>query len=181
MCCRISSKATHERLAQLFKASSRNPEEVDGFSKPGKLTTVIGQDLEGNRVLAKMRWGFKLRGQILHNARSENVKPRFMDSFLHRRCIVPTNGFYEGKGFFVPTEERPFALGGIWEKVYDVSYIAILTTAAQGVVQNYHHRMPVILPENSWNAWLNRKQTNYEDIQRIIQDRYPSELIRLSA
>lgn len=61
-------------------------------------------DVHGRRVLRSYRWGLIPRwaddpgvGQRLINARAESLaeKSAFREAFLHRRCLIPTDGFYE--------------------------------------------------------------------------------------
>ena len=52
------------------------------------------------------------------------------------------------------------ALAGLWEAWHDpvaacaVRTFTIVTTAANEVMARVHHRMPVILEEPDWPAWL---------------------------
>jgi putative SOS response-associated peptidase YedK len=60
-------------------------------------------------------------------AESIDTKPAFREAFLQRRCLVPTDGFYEWKK--VGTTKQPylltmadgslFALAGLWERWRD--------------------------------------------------------------
>jgi len=109
-------------------------------------------------------------------------KPFFRDSFRSRRCLVPSDGYYEwltdGKRktpFFIHLpEEEPFAFAGLWDR-WEGSEIepffsyAIATTEAVESVRFIHHRMPVVLPERHWMAWLD-SSTPAADLSSIMQD-----------
>jgi putative SOS response-associated peptidase YedK len=50
---------------------------------------------------------------------------------------------------------------------------SILTTDARGVIADIHDRMPVSLPEEVWDAWLDRDLTDSEtalSLLRSIED-----------
>jgi putative SOS response-associated peptidase YedK len=52
---------------------------------------------------------------------------------------------------------RPFAFAGLWEnwnKDGEIRSCAILTTTANDLVEEIHERMPVILPRDRYDAWL---------------------------
>jgi putative SOS response-associated peptidase YedK len=85
-----------------------------------------------SRVLSVMRWGLVPSwakdisiGSRLINARSETLlqKPAFKESFRNRRCLIPSDGFYEwkktGKGkrpfHFGMKDDSLFAFAGIWD------------------------------------------------------------------
>src|SRR5271170_5635835 len=104
------------------------------------------------------------------NARAESVadKPMFRDSFRRRRCIVPASGFYEWTGekkdrqphYFSSPSGEPLAFAGLWdewrnpETGEDVKSCTIVVTTANLFMQSYHDRMPVILAERDFDAWL---------------------------
>ena len=97
-----------------------------------------------------------------------------------RRCLVVADGFYEwtprGRArqpwLFEIDGGALFAFAGLWENwtvpagaalppsLIDIQpgmtieTCTILTTAANAVVAPVHHRMPVILPPTSYDAWL---------------------------
>ena len=98
------------------------------------------------------------------NARSETVaeKPTFDQSFQERRCLVPADGYYEWQveghqrkpHFFHLTERPTFAFAGLWKEADGQDCFTILTRSASSNCLHLHHRMPVILPEEAWEFWL---------------------------
>jgi putative SOS response-associated peptidase YedK len=54
---------------------------------------------------------------------------------------------------------RPFAFAGLWESWDrhgggEIQSCTILTTDANDLVSEIHHRMPVILPQEDYELWL---------------------------
>ena len=98
------------------------------------------------------------------NARSETVaeKPTFEQSFQERRCLVPADGYYEWqveghqrKPHFFHLSDRPtFAFAGLWKEADGKDCFTILTRSANSNCLHLHHRMPVILPEEAWEFWI---------------------------
>ncbi|MDX1622245.1 MAG: SOS response-associated peptidase [Nitriliruptorales bacterium] len=126
------------------------------------------------------------------NARVETVHESrmFADAFERRRCLVPADGFYEWQDregrkkqpfYFHHPDDEPLAFAGIWsswrpqaddhdgdtppEPLYSC---AILTTAARGAIAEVHDRMPVILPERLWEAWLDEEETDAAQLQEAV-------------
>lgn len=139
---------------------------------------------DGTRFLEQMKWGLvphwaKDTKSIHINARSEKVatNPAFRESFARRRCLIPSDGFYE----WGPAESGrhphwihradgyPLVFAGIWStrKSDDTGEwlrtCSILTTAARGVVAPIHNRMPVTLVRQAWDMWLDRELTDPEE------------------
>ncbi len=135
---------------------------------------------EGRRRLGSLRWGFvppwakSLRGgRQPINARVETVATSrmFAQSFAHRRCLIPADGFYEWRDATDTGPKQPFHLAdpdgeplvfaGIWTSWRDredadappVFSTAIVTTEAKGAMADLHHRMPVMLPRQLWDEW----------------------------
>jgi putative SOS response-associated peptidase YedK len=94
------------------------------------------------------------------NARSETAGKRFRGT---RPVIVPADGFYEwtgAKGARRPLWFRPrggglLYLAGLTEDLPDGRRaFVILTTDASGPVAEIHDRMPVVLPREKIQAWI---------------------------
>ena len=119
--------------------------------------------------LAPMRFGMPWphKAGVVLNARSETVtqKPMFRTAFTSRRCLVFANGFYEWtkrgtrkQPYYFTLEEAPvFAFAALYTVAKDKGPgFVILTTQANDTVAPMHHRMPVILPPQALQTWLNR-------------------------
>ena len=94
--------------------------------------------------------------------------PRSAAPLAKRRCIVPSNGFYEWRRtggpkqpyFLHPPERAVLAMAGIWAVWKDpetglwVPSAAVITTEANRMMSSIHDRMPVLLPRETWDDWL---------------------------
>ena len=176
MCGRFALKAPPAELVARFGLDECAAFKPRYNIPPGTDIPVIRQSPEGKRVLHLLRWGLVPHwardmsiGARLNNARGETVaaKPSFRDAFKHRRCLVPSSGFYEWK-----TEDRikqpyyislksgePMALAGLWEswKAPDgniLRTVCIVTTGANTLMEPIHERMPVIIGAEHWQDWL---------------------------
>jgi putative SOS response-associated peptidase YedK len=135
------------------------------------------------RELVMMRWGLiphwakdAAMGSKMINARAETVaeKPSFREAVKSRRCLVPADGFYEWRmedGHKQPFRigmrgGPPFAFAGLWDSWTAkstaagltegevVETVTIVTTVANKKLQPIHARMPVILPPEAFDGWL---------------------------
>lgn len=102
------------------------------------------------------------------NARAETLaqRPAFRAAFARRRCLIPADGFYEWKtvhGRKQPYAIRKkhhslFALAALWERWQGdeqvVESCAIVTTVANDLIRPLHERMPVVLPPEHYDRWL---------------------------
>lgn len=120
---------------------------------------------------------------------SAATKPAFRTSMANRRCIMPADGWYEWQrdgavGVGAPaggrkkTVKQPFftcrkdgaslAMAGLWTVWRDkgkpdsepLITCAVLTMPAVDQLAEIHDRMPVLLPPDVWNAWLDPDSTD---------------------
>lgn len=193
MCGRYTVTADLDELVEVFDAPPLDGLELDlpRFNiAPTQDAPVVAVGREGRRIAA-FRWGLVPHwagdpsiGNRLINARSETAheKPAFRDAFAGKRCLVVADGFYEwqrpqsGRGPKQPywihdPDERPFAMAGLWEKWgrgdEPLLSFTILTTRASESLEPIHERMPVLLPEKSWEAWLDRT-TDARELKRWL-------------
>ena len=74
----------------------------------------------------------------------------------------------------------PFAFAGIWETWRDpaggdrIRSCAIITTEANGMLKEIHHRMPVILRPNDVGFWLDCEGTALDDALSLLNS-YPAD------
>jgi len=195
VCARFTLFTPGQRIAELFHLS-QVPALTPRYNvAPSQLVAVIGTKAGGGgRGLALFRWGFIPRwandqkGPKPVNAKAETIASTsaFRDSYRDRRCLIPTDGFYEWRD--TPEGKKPLfyrlkggeamALAGIWdfwpgptEKVFTC---AIVTTAANSLVEPVHDRMPVILPLDAWDLWLDPAVTDPERLLSVLKP-YPAE------
>lgn len=154
---------------------------------PGQEVPVVVRR-EEHRLLP-MHWGMEFPwsrdgGRPLINVRSESAdqKPAFRQALLTRRCLLPSDGFYEWQKAgreshpfrFVLPEEALFGLAGIWQaetgaQGQRILSCAILTREAEGAEGSIHARMPVILPREAEEAWLDPALRDGEGIRALLQ------------
>lgn len=167
-------------IAELFGAELRgegveDPRPRYNLAPTDPILVVLRR--EEARVATRVRWGLippwaktAAEGARMFNARAETVatSPAFRSAFAKRRCLVPTEGFYEWDK--VSGSRQPYliepdaggllALAGIWSAWKDpqtglwVPCASVITTAADATIGAIHDRMPVPLPEARWDRWL---------------------------
>ena len=143
--------------------------------------------MAAGRELTWMRWGLippwaqdPNDGPLLINARAETaaVKPAFRSALRNARCLIPADGFYEWKK--IGTKKQPyhirradgqlFAFAGLWGKWRELESCTILTTDANELVRSLHNRMPVILPSNDYDKWLDLEMQDPQDLLTQFPD-----------
>lgn len=159
---------------------------------PTQTAPIVRADAKGDRRIDLFTWGlipawspeFKTKLSTI-NAKSETVfeSRLYKGPVTKRRCLVPLSGFIEwqaqGEGskrpFKIFLKQEPIlTLAGIWETWHADSpderhSFSILTTAANTFMKKLHHRMPVILPEKSWDAWLDPETRDEKDIAKLLK------------
>lgn len=189
MCGRYTLTTPEEELVELFHVPPLSFELHPRYNiAPTQDAPVVAEDSEG-RKMGPLRWGLVPYwaddpgiGNRMINARSETVarKRAFRDAFRRRRCLVPTDGFYEWaevegekRPYWIHRPDaRPFAFAGLWERWSPpegtpLYTFTILTTDAAPALEPIHPRMPVMLPRDAWDPWLSR-DTGPEELQGIL-------------
>lgn len=130
-------------------------------------------------------------GSRLINARSETLaeKPSYRAGFKYRRCLIIADGFYEWKTlpgtkvkipYLIHLKSRqPFAFAGLWDEWQssDGSQIrscTIITTQSNELVESIHSRIPVILPQSSYERWLDIAARRPEELLSLLTP-FPTE------
>jgi putative SOS response-associated peptidase YedK len=144
---------------------------------PTQNVEVIRQHAEEpKRFGSQIRWGLTLSwakdasiGFKMINARAETVatKPSFRDALKKRRCLIPADGFYEWKKdgkaktpfCFAMADDSLIAFAGLWEAWRNpagqlIETCSIITTTPNSLLQDVQDRMPVILPNDAYDLWL---------------------------
>jgi putative SOS response-associated peptidase YedK len=179
MCARYRIKLSLRHIANRLGLTA---EEFEEFSEPPRLNISISQAVPivkqdgGRRKLASAEWGFLApwdRSKRIFNAAAETVavKPTFSESFKSRRCLIPADGFYEWPNK-QPTlihypDDRPFCFAGLWLD----GTMTMLTCAPNEFMRPIHHRMPTILRDIDYVAWLD-PQSPRNLLQSLIATRH---------
>lgn len=183
MCGRYALFTPPDELAERFSVPEPDIEPTYNAA-PSQHLPIVPDDTEGIHLARwglTPEWADERRDLI--NARAETMaeKPSFRDA---KRCLVPANGFYEwveeGGGkrpYYVSRADgEPFAMAGLrtrWrpptrqtgldafaEGGADdgdseaIETFAIVTTEPEGIVEDLHHRMAVILDREREHEWL---------------------------
>ena len=203
MCGRFVQFSSIRTLEYYFKIQTAPDEVVPSYNiaPTQKIPVIVKKE---DYHLQKMHWGLvpswakDLSGASrLINARAETVatKPSFRAAFKNRRCLIPTDGFYEWKGekgkkqpwFISLPSGQPFAFAGLWEVWKDKQALpdqpdykscTIITTAASKSVQDIHHRMPVILQPETYDEWLDPENQDVQQLESILQTKLIREFKR---
>ena len=113
---------------------------------------VLGVRNDGKRVAELLKWGVAQR----INIRSESLAAR--RSPIRRRCIQFADGFYEWRArrpvYYTLRSGEPFAFAGTWEPQDGSADCDIVTCVPNALVAEVHDRMPVILPREALDVWL---------------------------
>ena len=153
------------------------------------------------RVAQFMQWGLipywakdRAIGSRLSNARSDtiSVKPSFRSAFRERRCLIPASGYYEWKSasgkkypyLFRMRSEEPFTMAGIWEHWEGpqgvIHSFAVITTEPNALAAAIHDRMPVIIPKERHEEWLDPDLQDPARIQPMLAS-YPADAMTVRA
>jgi putative SOS response-associated peptidase YedK len=177
MCGRFTLSSTPEDIARTFDLHQA-PALVPRYNvAPSQLVAVVALKGDGKtRGLAQLKWGFvpywandPSSGPRPINARAETVanKPPFDHAFRERRCLIPSDGFFEWAKagtkkvghHFRMKGGGVFAFAGIWD-VWRADgspplfTCAIITVPANDLVRPFHDRMPAVVPPEQFDTWL---------------------------
>lgn len=158
---------------------------------PSQPVAVVVDDKGSTRKLRPMIWGLiphwskeRPSGGGWINARSETVfdKPSFRAAAKYRRCLVPSDGYYEWRAsggtktpyLFEQPDGSPFCFAGIWDHWTapdgsEVETVAILTTSASFQFASIHDRSPVILQPADYDAWTQTSPEAVQPLKRLFE------------
>ena len=189
MCGRYAITSAPEAIRALF-GYEEQPNFPPRYNVAPTQPVPIVRLMEGRRHFALVRWGLipswvedPRTFSLLINARGESVneKPAFRAAMRYRRCLFPADGFYEwrqhGKHkrpYFVrPRAGGPIAFAGLWEAWMgpngeEMETAAIVTTRANRTLASIHDRMPVVIPPDAFDFWLDHRRVDAETAAALI-------------
>lgn len=184
MCGRYRLSRRKEVLTEHFGADFADVEWEPRYNiAPTQSVPVIRREHgDGNLKVSMMRWGLipswasdSKVGASNINARSETMaeKPSFRVPLRIQRCLIPADGFYEWQRTgklkqpycFEVGDASLFAFAGLWDRWRAADgdmheSFTIVTTTANESMRKFHDRMPVILPPDAYDRWLDPAMRN---------------------
>jgi len=195
MCGRYTLKTPANVLVERFDLddcpSSITPSY--NIAPTQEIAAVVEEDEK--RKLEMLRWGLipswakdPSIGNKMINARAETVseKPSFRKAFNVRRCLILADGFYEWQKtddskqpYHIKMEDdSTFAFAGLWEtwgmNGEKIRSCAIITTDANQLMHEVHHRMTVILHPEDYGIWLDPNFDEKEPLMSLLKP-YPAD------
>jgi putative SOS response-associated peptidase YedK len=190
MCGRFSQERSTSELAEIFGAEDRVDAPGLRFNVAPTDDAAVVVQRDDHRAVTAYRWGLiphwsesARTGNRMFNARAETIdrNPAFRYAFGKRRCLVPVDAFYEWQRdgnvrtpyAVVRPDGKPIALAGLWAGWKDpksgevVRSFTILTTGPNEMMRPVHNRMPVVIPESSWDQWLDPTLTKPSDLREL--------------
>ena len=203
MCGRFTLRTPAADLAEIFAVDARpNLAARYNIAPSQDILVVRAAGGGGVREFAMPRWGLvphwakdpAIGGRMI-NARAESLaeKPSFRDAYRRRRCLVAADGFYEWRKapdggrrpyhIHLP-DGAPFAIAGLWESwsapgAETLETCALITTEANRTVEPIHHRMPVILPPDAYQCWLDPRSPP-DALDALLRPYAPDHLVALA-
>lgn len=186
MCCRYYMEMS-PRLRPIVEAAARSKLYRDNIQKiakplvtegevfPDSLVPVIATNRAGQKTVFPMVWGYHVDGiaRVIANARTETAaeKPSFKEGWAMHRCIIPASWYYEwehiptasgktkagDKYAIIPRDSRMTWLCGLYRMENGYPHFVILTRQPGESVAFIHDRMPLILPEDRAEHWIDPK------------------------
>jgi putative SOS response-associated peptidase YedK len=191
MCGRYTLFKDNQELAKRYNLAKAPDYKTNYNITPGQIMPIIKSE-NSSLTATMMKWGLVPKwakdpkiGYKLINARADTIfeKPIWKNLILHKRCLVPFNGFYEWQRdikeqkqpyYIHPKKQAIASFAGIWEVFSDTEgqnwhTYAIITTSPNQEMSAVHDRMPVILKPNQEASWLDPSLDNPQDIQQFFK------------
>lgn len=184
----IADEVLQSLLAQRFVATHARPIVTSGEVRPTDIVPVIAPNAKGLKTVFPMQWGFlnKDNKRTLFNARVETAgeKPTFKDAWQSHRCIIPASYYFEWAHFKSPDGREKtgdkFAiqpsgctltwLCGLYRIENGYPVFVILTKAPTVELSKIHDRMPLMLPKDRIEDWINPSSNPEELLSYALTD-----------
>jgi putative SOS response-associated peptidase YedK len=189
MCGRYAATLPPAAMVEIFRVLNQLDFPPRYNIAPTQPVVAIWE--QGARRIAHLaRWGLvpgwvkdPREFPLLINARAESMaeKPAFRDSVRNQRCVLPANGYYEWHTgpdkkktpyYISMADGQPMALAGLYTTWMgpngeEIDTVATVTTSANGDLEHIHDRMPVIIPLDRVDDWLNTREVDTKQAMQL--------------
>ena len=199
MCCRFYMEMSPE-LRPIVEAANRSRlyrENIDRLTKPvcaggevfpEALVPVLASGRSGAKAVFPMLWGYHVPGiqRPIVNARVETAaeKPSFREGWGMHRCAIPVSWYFEWEHLLSPSGRRSAGdkyaimtrgaslsyLCGLYRMEEGYPHFVVLTREAADSVRFLHDRMPLMLPEEAVDRWIDPRANPYLLLSAAVDD-----------
>ena len=191
---RLVTDFTEIKIRLRFDDAAAAPNFWPSWNIPPTRDVLVARSVGGVRRGSRMRWGLipswskDGRTGSTFNARADGVaeKPTFRGAWrAGRRCLIIADGFYEWR----ESDRQAYAVGmadgglmvmaGLWENWVSpagekIDSTTMITTEANATMAAFHHRMPAILTEDQWPAWLGETSVTEPGLRALLAPSAPA-------
>ncbi len=205
MCGRFIVSYTYDELVN-FMSNTFDIFDLDSDIQVPRYNVAPGQQVisvisDGEKFrTGTFKWGFipgfakdKNIGYKMINARVEGIKDKvaFKDSFVNKRCVILADGYYEWQKdgqkkipyLIQKNRKQMFMFAGLWSKFENdtetLYTTTIITTQANELLSDVHHRMPIILSEENAKMWLDRTIKDEKRLISILDNNDNADLFKI--
>lgn len=189
MCGRYNIITDAEALVDAFdiivNEFSEGQLDTPRYNIPPTSMVPIVRLHDQRRTLSPAHWGLlphwakdKKLAFKTFNARSETIteKASYRTPIKKSRCIIPATGWYEWRKegdikqpyYFHTGRLIPVAGVSAWHPELELLSCSIITTSANPVASEIHHRMPVLLGQKSIDSWMS-PETDMAEVLSLLK------------
>ena len=181
---------TQQLAAQIFDPVRYRPRYNIAPTNEHVIVRIEAEDFAAQNA----KWGLinswakdaKRAGRQI-NARCETLASSrvWKPAFQKRRCAIPADGWFEWTGpknkrqphWIHRPDAEPFLFAGLYERwtprdggddATPITTFTIITTDANEQLASIHNRMPVVLPNDRLEAWLDPRVSDLEQLQPLL-------------
>jgi putative SOS response-associated peptidase YedK len=200
MCGRFTQQRPASELAEIFSAEPLVDDPGPRYNVAPTDEALVVVQREERRAITAYRWGLIPHwaesakvGSRMFNARAETLtsSPAFRDALRRKRCLVPIESFYEWRRegsvrqpyAIARADGRPLVLAGLWSGWRDPATdtvrrtFTIVTSRPNRTMAEVHDRMPVVLDDTDWAAWLDPAPTEPGRLLAMLEPRDEPDLV----
>jgi putative SOS response-associated peptidase YedK len=200
MCGRFTQQRPASELAEIFAAEPLVDDPGPHYNVAPTDEALVVVQRDERRAITAYRWGLIPHwaesakvGSRMFNARAETLtaSPAFRDSLRRKRCLVPVESFYEWRRegtirqpyAIARADGRPLVLAGLWDGWRDPASetvrrtFTIVTTRPNRTMAEIHDRMPVVLDDADWPAWLDPAPAEPGRLLAMLEPREEPDLV----